>query len=160
MQHRELPGGWDDNLPVFAADPKGIAGREASGKVLNVLAQNIPWFLGGSADLGPSNKTTLKYDGAGDFQADNPSGKNCILGSANTQWRPVVNGISLSKSGLSAQLSSSSVITPGLLSGSPHLWNYQPSSFSLTTRWVTEKMARHINRGRASGFVTSYPRAA
>jgi transketolase len=72
MQRRELPIGWDRNLPVFATDQKGIAGREASGKVLNALAQNIPWFLGGSADLGPSNKTTLKYDGAGDFQADNP----------------------------------------------------------------------------------------
>ena len=70
MQRRELPAGWDRNLPVFRPMPKGIAGREASGKVLNVLAQNIPWFLGGSADLGPSNKTTLKYEGAGDFQAD------------------------------------------------------------------------------------------
>src|SRR4029453_17542102 len=76
MQRRELPAGWDQNLPVFSADPKGIAGRDASGKVLNVLAQNIPWFLGGSADLGPSNKTTLKYSGAGDFQAENPGGKN------------------------------------------------------------------------------------
>src|SRR6516225_1081400 len=72
MQRRELPAGWDRNFPVFPADPKGIAGREASGKMLNVLAQNIPWLLGGSADLGPSNKTTLRYEGAGDFQADNP----------------------------------------------------------------------------------------
>src|SRR5262249_3609950 len=47
MQRRELPAGWDRNLPVFPADPKGVAGRDASGKVLNVLAQNIPWFLGG-----------------------------------------------------------------------------------------------------------------
>ena len=76
MQRRELPAGWDRNLPVFPADPKGIAGREASGKVLNVLAQNIPWLLGGSADLGPSNKTTLTYDGAGNFQACSPGGKN------------------------------------------------------------------------------------
>ena len=68
MQRRELPAGWDRNLPSFPADPKGIAGRDASGKVLNVLAQNIPWFLGGSADLGPSNKTTLKFAGAGDFE--------------------------------------------------------------------------------------------
>ena len=52
MQRRELPAGWDRGLPVFPADPKGIAGRDASGKVLNVLAQNIPWLLGGSADLG------------------------------------------------------------------------------------------------------------
>ena len=65
MQRRELPAGWDRNLPVFPADPKGIAGRDASGKALNVLAQNIPWFLGGSADLGPSNKTTLTYRGRG-----------------------------------------------------------------------------------------------
>ena len=74
MQRRELPAGWDRNLPSFPADPKGIAGRDASGQVLNVLAQNIPWFLGGSADLGPSNKTTLKFDGAGDFEAGTPDG--------------------------------------------------------------------------------------
>ena len=80
MQRRELPAGWDRNLPVFPADPKGIAGRDASGKVLNVLAQNIPWFLGGSADLGPSNKTTLTFEGAGDFQADNRAGKNLHFG--------------------------------------------------------------------------------
>ena len=72
MQRRDLPEGWDRNLPVFAADAKGIAGRDASGKVLNVLAQSIPWFLGGSADLGPSNKTTLTYEGAGHFQAGTP----------------------------------------------------------------------------------------
>src|SRR5262249_14678991 len=59
MQRRELPYGWDRGLPVFPADPKGIAGRDASSKVLNVLAQNIPWLLGGSADLGTSNKTLL-----------------------------------------------------------------------------------------------------
>src|SRR5262249_3843501 len=71
MERRELPAGWDSNLPVFPADPKGVAGRDASSKVLNQLAQNIPWFLGGSADLGPSNKTTLTFAGAGDFEADN-----------------------------------------------------------------------------------------
>jgi transketolase len=80
MQRRELPAGWDRNLPVFPADPKGVAGRDASGDVLNVIAQNIPWFLGGSADLAPSNKTTLKFDGAGDFQADSPGGKNLHFG--------------------------------------------------------------------------------
>src|SRR5262249_45397479 len=68
MQRRELPQGWDKGLPVFPADAKGIAGRDASGKVLNVLAQNIPWLLGGSADLGSSNKTTLTFEGAGDFE--------------------------------------------------------------------------------------------
>jgi len=61
MQRRELPQGWDSALPSFPADPKGIAGRDASGLTLNALAEKIPWFLGGSADLGPSNKTTLKF---------------------------------------------------------------------------------------------------
>jgi len=94
---RELPQGWDRNLPVFPADPKGIAGREASGTVLNVLAQNIPWLLGGSADLGPSNKTTLKFAGAGDFQPDNYGGKNLHFGIREHAMAAAVNGMSLSK---------------------------------------------------------------
>jgi transketolase len=97
MQRRELPARWDANLPVFAADAKGIAGRDASGQVLNVLAQNVPWFLGGSADLGPSNRTTLKYPGAGDFQAASPSGKNLHFGIREHAMSAIVNGLSLSK---------------------------------------------------------------
>ena len=97
MQRRELPTGWDRNLPVFPADPKGIAGRDASGKVLNVLAQNIRWFLGGSADLGPSNKTTLTYVGAGSLQADTPGGKNLHFGIREHAMAAIVNGLSLSK---------------------------------------------------------------
>ena len=97
MQRRELPAGWDRNFPVFPADAKGVAGRDASGKVLNVLAQNIPWFLGGSADLGPSNKTTLKYEGAGDFQPDNYGGKNLHYGIREHAMVAAVNGLSLSK---------------------------------------------------------------
>ncbi|MGO9620610.1 MAG: transketolase, partial [Desulfobaccales bacterium] len=97
MQRRALPSGWDHNLPVFPADPKGIAGREASGKVLNILAQNIPWFLGGSADLGPSYKTTLTYEGAGDFQAASPDGKNLHFGIREHGMAAIVNGLSLSK---------------------------------------------------------------
>jgi transketolase len=97
MQRRELPADWDRNLPVFAADAKGVAGRDASGKVLNVLAQNIPWFIGGSADLGPSNKTTLTYEGAGDFQAGNRGGKNLHFGIREHAMAAIVNGISLSK---------------------------------------------------------------
>ena len=97
MQRRELPAGWDRGLPVFAADPKGIAGRDASGKVLNVLAQNIPWLLGGSADLGPSNKTILTYEGAGDFQADTRGGKNLHFGIREHAMAAAVNGLSLSK---------------------------------------------------------------
>jgi len=97
MQRRELPANWDSNLPVFPADPKGVAGRDASGKVLNVLAQNIPWFLGGSADLGPSNRTTLTYEGAGDFQAESPGGKNLHFGIREHAMAATVNGLALSK---------------------------------------------------------------
>jgi transketolase len=97
MQRRELPAGWDRNLPVFPSDPKGIAGRDASGKALNVLAQNIPWFFGGSADLGPSNKTTLTYEGAGDFESDNRAGKNLHFGIREHAMAATVNGLSLSK---------------------------------------------------------------
>ena len=97
MQGRDLPAGWDRNLPVFSADAKGLAGREASSKVLNVLAQNIPWFLGGSADLGPSNKTQLTFEGAGQFQPASPGGKNLHYGIREHAMGAVVNGMSLSK---------------------------------------------------------------
>jgi transketolase len=97
MQRRDLPAGWDHNLPVFRADAKGIAGRDASGKVLNELAQSIPWLLGGSADLGPSNKTTLTYEGAGSFQAGTPGGKNLHFGIREHAMAAIVNGLSLSK---------------------------------------------------------------
>jgi transketolase len=97
MQRRDLPAGWDRNLPVFPVDAKGLAGREASGKVLNVLAQNIPWFLGGSADLGPSNKTQLRFEGAGQFQPASPGGKNLHYGIREHGMGAVVNGMSLSK---------------------------------------------------------------
>jgi transketolase len=97
MQRRELPAGWDCDLPSFPADAKGIAGRDASGKVLNVLAQNIPWFLGGSADLGPSNKTTLNFAGAGDFEPESPNGRNLHFGIREHAMAAIVNGLSLSK---------------------------------------------------------------
>jgi transketolase len=97
MQRRQLPSGWDRGLPVFPADPKGIAGRDASGKVLNVLAQNIPWLLGGSADLGSSNKTLLTFDGAGDFEPGSYGGRNLHFGIREHAMAAAVNGLSLSK---------------------------------------------------------------
>jgi transketolase len=97
MQRRELPKGWDTGLPVFPADAKGIAGRDASGKVLNVLAQNIPWFLGGSADLGTSNKTTLTFEGAGDFEPGSRGGRNLHFGIREHAMAAAVNGLTLSK---------------------------------------------------------------
>jgi transketolase len=97
MQRRELPSGWDRNLPSFPADPKGIAGRDASGQVLNVLAQNIPWLIGGSADLGPSNRTTLKFTDAGDFEPGSYSGRNLHFGIREHAMAAILNGLSLSK---------------------------------------------------------------
>nr|WP_244531991.1 transketolase [Nitrosomonas aestuarii] len=97
MQRRELPVNWDCNLPVFPEDPEGLAGREVSGKVLNILARNIPWLLGGSADLGSSNKTLLTYQGAEDFQAATPGGKNLHFGIREHAMGAIVNGLSLSK---------------------------------------------------------------
>ena len=97
MQRRGLPEGWDRNFPVFSPDSKGVAGRDASGKVLNVLAQNVPWFVGGSADLGPSNRTTLTFQGAGDLNRDNPGGKNLHFGIREHAMAAIMNGLSLSK---------------------------------------------------------------
>src|SRR5205823_3233657 len=73
MLRRELPDGWDKGLPTFREDGKGIATRDSSGQVLNVLGKNLPWLIGGSADLTPSTKTRLTFEGAGDFNAENPS---------------------------------------------------------------------------------------
>jgi transketolase len=97
MQRRELPAGWDRKLPVFPADQNGMAGRDASGKVLNIVAQNIPWFLGGSADLAPSNKTLLTYEGAGHFQAGHWGGKNLHFGIREHAMGAILNGLAESK---------------------------------------------------------------
>jgi transketolase len=97
MQRRELPEGWDRDLPTYPADAKGVSGRDASGAALNALARKIPWLLGGSADLGPSNRTTLKFAGAGDFQAETPGGRNLHFGVREHAMAAIVNGLSLSK---------------------------------------------------------------
>ena len=97
MQERKLPDGWDKNLPTFPADPKGIATRESSGKTLNALAQNIPWLVGGSADLGNSNKTTLKFEGAGNFSASSYAGRNLHFGVREHAMGAAMNGMSASK---------------------------------------------------------------
>ncbi len=97
MQRRNLPAGWDKDLPAFPADPKGLAGRDASGKVLNALAKRIPWLAGGSADLAPSTKTRLSFDHAGDFERDNYGGRNFHFGIREHAMGSILNGMSLSK---------------------------------------------------------------
>jgi transketolase len=96
MQRRQLPDGWDKNLPTFAADPKGMATRESSGKVLNALAKNIPWMMGGSADLAKSNKTNLTFEGAGEFFPVNFEGRNVHFGVREHAMGAAVNGMCLS----------------------------------------------------------------
>jgi len=97
MQKRELPDGWDKDIPKFDADDKGLAGRDASGKVLNAIAKNVPWLIGGAADLAPSTKTRLTFEGAGDFLADTPTGRNFHFGIREHVMSSVLNGLSLSK---------------------------------------------------------------
>jgi transketolase len=97
MQHRKLPDGWDRDLPTFPADPKGVASRDSSGKVINVLAKNVPWMLVGSADLAPSTKTRLTWDGAGDFEAGSYSGRNLHFGVREHAMCAILNGMSLCK---------------------------------------------------------------
>lgn len=97
MQSGDLPAGWERDLPYFEPDPKGMATREASSLTLNRLAQNVPWIVGGSADLGSSTKTTLNFDGAGDFQADTPTGRNLHFGIREHAMAAILNGMALSK---------------------------------------------------------------
>jgi transketolase len=97
MRHHELPEGWDKNLPTFPADAKGLATRDSSGKVLNAVAENVPWLIGGSADLATSNKTALKFAGAGDFQAGEYAGRNLHFGVREHGMGATVNGLVVSR---------------------------------------------------------------
>jgi len=97
LQRRELPDGWDAELPNYPPDAKGVSGRDASGKVLNALAKRVPWLLGGAADLAPSTKTRLLFEGAGDFGPKDRAGRNFHFGVREHAMGAVLNGLSLSK---------------------------------------------------------------
>jgi transketolase len=97
MQHRQLPEGWERDLPEFPADAKGMATRESSANVLNAVAKNIPWLIGGSADLAPSTKTRLTFPDAGDFSAGNYAGRNFHFGIREHAMGAILNGMSLAK---------------------------------------------------------------
>lgn len=96
-QKRVLPEGWDKGLTAFPADEKGLAGRVASGKALNAIAEQVPWLIGGSADLAPSTNTRLTFDGAGDFSAEDYTGRNFHFGVREHAMTAILNGMSLSK---------------------------------------------------------------
>ncbi len=95
MQRRQPSEGWDKELPTFAADAKGLATRDSSGKVLNAIAKNEPWLMGGSADLYPSTKTRLTFDGAGDFEPDHYNARNFHFGIREHSMGAIVNGMVL-----------------------------------------------------------------
>jgi transketolase len=97
MQHRTLPAGWDVSLPEFRPDAKGMATRDSSRDVLNAVAASVPWLLGGSADLTPSTRTRLSFDGAGDFQPGRTDGRNLHFGIREHAAAAIANGLSLSK---------------------------------------------------------------
>jgi transketolase len=97
IQHWQLPKGWDKDLPTYPADAKGVASRDSSGKTLNALAKNIPWLIGGSADLAHSNKTNLTFEGAGDFYAGEYRGRNLHYGVREHAMGAIVNGLSVSR---------------------------------------------------------------
>jgi transketolase len=97
MQRRDLPEGWDKEIPAFPADPNGLASRDSSARVLNAIAPRLPWLLGGAADLAPSTKTRLTFEGAGDLEADNRSGRNFHFGVREHAMGSICNGLALSK---------------------------------------------------------------
>ena len=97
MECRQLPESWDKELPEFPADPKGLASRASSGKVLNAIAREVPWLIGGSADLAPSTKTLLTFEGTGDFQAGSEGGRNLHFGVREHAMGSILSGMALSK---------------------------------------------------------------
>lgn len=96
IDRHELPAGWDADIPVFPADPKGIASRDSSQKVLNAIAKHVPWLIGGAADLAPSTKSNLTFEGASSFEADSYGGRNLHFGIREHAMGSICNGIALS----------------------------------------------------------------
>jgi transketolase len=96
IEAHELPAGWDKDIPTFDADAKGMASRESSGKVLNAIAKNFPWMIGGSADLSPSTKTDMKFEGAGSFEHGSYGGRNLHFGIREHVMGAICNGLAVS----------------------------------------------------------------
>ncbi|QNT77482.1 transketolase [Entomobacter blattae] len=98
--HHRLPKGWDKDIPVFETDEKGVASRASSGKVLNAIAKNYPWLIGGAADLAPSTKTDLTFEGAGSFQPKEWNGtyggRNLHFGVREHAMGSIANGLTVS----------------------------------------------------------------
>jgi transketolase len=95
IQEGKLPEGWDQEIPVYPADPKGVAGRDSSAQVMNTIAKRVPWLMGGAADLAPSTKTRLTFEGAGDFQRGSYGGRNLHFGIREHAMGAALNGMAL-----------------------------------------------------------------
>src|SRR5258708_11888565 len=97
IQDGEPPKGWDAEITTFPADPKGLASRDSSGKVLNAIAKRHPWLIGGAADLSPSTKTRLTFEGAGEISRDSLGGRNIHFGVREHAMGAILNGLALAK---------------------------------------------------------------
>ncbi len=157
MQRRQLPAGWDKDLPPYPADPKGAAGRDVSGKVLNALAKNVPWLLGGSADLAPSTKTRLTFEGAGDFTAHDYGGRNFHFGIREHAMGAVLNGLALSK--VRAYGSGFLIFSDycGRRSASAPSWRSRSSTSSPTTRSAWARTAPPTSRSSSCASLRAIP---
>jgi transketolase len=91
--NRELPKGWDGNLPTFVSSDGPMATRIASGKTIAVLGSHLPELMGGSADLAPSTHTNM--DGAGNFEPENWAGRNMHFGIRENAMGAILNGMAL-----------------------------------------------------------------
>ena len=151
---RDLPMGWDVDLPTFPADAKGMATRSSSGKVLNALAAKLPELVGGSADLTPSNNT--KFEEAGDFQKDNPSGRYFRFGVREHAMAAALNGMNLF-GGLIAYggtfLVFSDYMKPAIriaaISGIPSIFVFTHDSIGLGEDGPTHQPIEHLMALRA-----------
>jgi len=164
MQNRELPEGWDKDLPVFPADAKGAATRVSSGKVLNAIAKHVPWLIGGSADLAPSTKTLLSFEGAGDFNAENPGGRNLHFGIREHAMGAILNGLALSNIrpyGATFLIFSDyarPAIRLGALMELPVIYIFTHDSISLGEDGPTHQPVEHLASLRAMpGLITIRP---
>lgn len=164
MRRRQLPEGWDKDLPDFPADAKGTATRVSSGKVLNAIAKNVPWLIGGSADLAPSTKTLLNFEGAGDLSAENSGGRNLHFGVREHSMGGILNGLALSNIrpyGATFLIFSDyarPAIRLGALMELPVIYIFTHDSISLGEDGPTHQPIEHLASLRAMpGLVTIRP---
>ena len=154
LERRELPARWDRDLPIFPADSKGLAGREASGKVLNDWPTT---YRGFSADPRIWDRRTKQFWRAQEiFKPTVEAAEICTLAFVNMPWQPSSTVWHCPSSGHTAPASSFSVTTHGRRCACLRSWNCRRSTYSLTMRWVMEKTGRHTSRSSISPHCERY----